>query len=242
METHALSLCWGSYSLVIDSIWLSCLHTCGWCLLSCMTSKGGSIGWHLNLWLMFSVLGWARGTALAEFSSCRRVCAERPWPHASSHTGKASWGRGHPLLSSSDVHEIRLGTWQCVIFAKPLMMCNTSLGGGLVWGWRPQVCSKIHIPWQWLNLSRLVQIRLCCNTKWIECYLCTQMLGFPGNVRIFVLFTFWQCLRHQQWLKLLPRDHANMQRVCTKKKSRAPQKRYERKEIFLLCWQAVLGT
>lgn len=138
METHALSLCWGSYSLVIDSIWLSRLHTCGWCLLSCMTSKGGSIGWHLNLWLMFSVLGWARGTALAEFSSCRRVCAERPWPHASSHTGKASWGWGHPLLSSSDVHEIRLGTWQCVIFAKPLMMCNTSLGGGLVWGWRPQ--------------------------------------------------------------------------------------------------------
>lgn len=39
---------------------------------------------------------------------------------------------GVPLLSSSDVHEIRLGTREFIVFAEPLIMCNTFCGGGLV--------------------------------------------------------------------------------------------------------------
>lgn len=126
-------VCWGSCSLVIDSIWLSCLHTCGWCLLSCMTSKGGSIGWHLNSWLMFSVLGWARSAALAEFSSCHRVCAERPWPLTSSHTGKVPWcrGRSSAFIFWCPWDKAGHKTVYC-FFAEPLIMCNTFCGGGLV--------------------------------------------------------------------------------------------------------------
>lgn len=39
---------------------------------------------------------------------------------------------GIPLLSSSDVHEIRLGARQFIVFAEPLMMWNTFHGDGLV--------------------------------------------------------------------------------------------------------------
>lgn len=88
-----------------------------------MTSKGGSIGWHFNSWLMFSVVGWASGTALAEFSSCHRVCAERPWPLASSHTGEVAWcrGRSSAFIFRCPRDKGRPKT-KFVIFAEPLMM------------------------------------------------------------------------------------------------------------------------
>lgn len=206
-----------------------------------MTSKGGSIGWHLNSWLMLSLLGWAWRTALAEFSSCHCVCVLSHLGHWHPPTqGRLPGVRGVPLPSPSDVHKIRPGACQSVIFTKPLMICNTFLGGGLMWGWRPQVCSKIQVTWQWLSLSRLAQIRLCCHIKLIECYLCTQMLRI--DLQEMSGSSFY-----------LPFDNVPgtsndlsffsdmMQRVCTMKNPRAPQKGYEGKEILLLCWQAILG-
>lgn len=76
---------------------------CGWCLLSCVTLKGGSIHWHLNSWLMFSVLGWARRAVPAEFSSCCRVCWEtlvtRILPHREGYLMLEEFLCFHLLMS-----------------------------------------------------------------------------------------------------------------------------------------------
>lgn len=150
-KTMLCLVCWGSCSLVIDGIQLSCLHTCGWCLPSCMTSKGGSVDWHLDSRIVFSVLGWARSAALAEFLSCSCVCADLVTP--SCHSLPPTWRRlpnaGWELLPLvADVHKTRSGEWQFVIFIQPLMVCNMFLRSWLMCGWSLEVCSMIQVPLQ----------------------------------------------------------------------------------------------
>lgn len=219
---------------MIDSIWLSCLHT--WCW-SCLA-------WHQREAALAGIL--IRGSCSPCLAGPGELHLLSLFPvtvYVPSHLGhwhpptqgRLPGVRAVPLLSSSDVHEIRLGTWESFIFTKPLMMCNTFLGSGLVWGWRPQVGSKIRVTQQWLGLSRLVQIRLCCDIKWIECYLLGRdfqeisgssfYLHFgnaPGTSNDLSFFSEMM----QRWWKILE-NH---------------KKSYVRKGILFLCWQAILGT
>lgn len=155
---------------------------------------------------VLSVLGWARSTALDEFSSCCLAHAGWPWPLVSSHTGKVAWcrGRSSAFVSWWDqteisswwdhLQEIRPGTGQSAIFTKPLMMCNVFLGGGLEWGWRPQVCSKIqvgHITMTELGKACTNQAVLWYKVNWVLLVQSDVEKSFPGNARIIFLFTFW---------------------------------------------------